>query len=417
MRQHVVVALGGNAILERGDKDVSVANQRRNIAKGMQSLSQVVNQNTTTIVHGNGPQVGLLLLENAAYLKQQQQQQQQRQQQQLGLDNNETKKNTSSSTTTTQPPPTSLDVLDAETEGQIGYLIESELRPYLVPQNRSMVTLLSQIVVDANDPSMIDPTKFVGPVYATKEEADRIAAADPAIRIKPDGAKGYRRVVPSPQPLRMVENQMRAVRRLRMASANSNNATAAEDAVKEELDIEDDTIVICAGGGGIPVIEELVNDGGENSYCYYRGIEAVIDKDRAAAMVGNALKADGLLILTDVPAVAVDYESESRRKWIRRASPSALETLAGQGHFPAGSMGPKIESAIDFVRRSDDPENAWAAIGSLHEAPLILQGKAGTTIRRTGKTRDDTGTEEDFIEYYEDKQDRDQQDHPELEVG
>ena len=220
--------------------------------------------------------------------------------------------------------------------------------PYSFSLLTGMATILSQIVCDPNDPSMKNPTKFVGPIY-TKEEAEKLEHP-----VKPDG-KYFRRVVPSPLPIRLIESQMKVVQQL----------------------TESDTIVICAGGGGIPVVQDPITG-------KYKGIEAVIDKDRAATMVGCALKAEGLLILTDVPAVATDFGTEDE-KFIKQATVGALKPLLH--HFPAGSMGPKIESAIEFVNQT----NGWAAIGSLKEAEKIVKGEAGTMIRPGGS---------EFIEFY-----------------
>jgi len=244
----------------------------------------------------------------------------------------------------------SLDVLDAETEGMLGYLIEQELQPHIA-EGRGMVTVLSQIVCDPKDPSMFNPTKFVGPVY-TKEEAEKLN-----VPVRPDGDH-YRRVVPSPLPIKLIDNQMTAVRQL----------------------TDSDCVVICAGGGGIPVIKDPVTG-------KYKGIEAVIDKDRAATMMGSALNAEGLLILTDVPAVALDF-GKPDMKFIKSAAPKTLKAL--MDHFPAGSMGPKVESAIEFVSRT----GGWAAIGSLHDATRVVAGEAGTTVRGSPS--------EDFIEFYSD---------------
>lgn len=320
LKQHLVIALGGNAMLKRGE-EMTVANQRKNIKDGVASLAPVVNANKVTLVHGNGPQVGLLMLEGDSYEKQ------------TGLEQ------------------MSLDVLDAETEGMLGYLIEQELQSYIA-KDRGMVTVLSQIVCDPNDPSMLNPTKFVGPVY-TKEEAEKLS-----VPIRPDG-EHFRRVVPSPMPVKLVDSQMKAVKKL----------------------VDSDCIVICAGGGGIPVVEDE-QDG------TYKGIEAVIDKDRAATMMGCALNADGLLILTDVPGIATDFGKPDQR-YIKSVAPSTLRALAG--HFPAGSMGPKVEAAIDFVTRKP---GGWAAVGSLKEAEQIVRGEAGTTIRG--------GPDDEFLEYYGD---------------
>lgn len=317
--QHLVLALGGNALLKR-KQDMTIGNQRQNIREGMQSLKGILNENVVTLVHGNGPQVGLLVLEGAAYEKE------------AGL------------------PQMQLDVLDAETEGMIGYLLEQEIQPY-VPPGRGIATVLSQILVDPKDPAFQNPTKFIGPVL-TKEEA-----ANLTVPYKQDGSY-YRRVVPSPLPVKMLDNQFRAVKLL----------------------TENGCLVICAGGGGIPCVQDEKTG-------HIRGIEAVIDKDRAACRMALDLKADGLMILTDVPGVALDFDSDNPR-WIKAVSPGILRTLGE--HFPDGSMGPKIQSVIDFVEKSS---GGWAAIGSLNEADKIMAGKAGTLIQYRG--------EGDFIEMYD----------------
>lgn len=350
-KQHVVVALGGNALLKRKEV-MTMENQRQNIRLGMQSLAGILKDNTVTMVHGNGPQVGLLVLESAAYEKA------------TGLEQMQ------------------LDVLDAETEGKslivfsgsvfsgsgfamlsepgnscsvgmIGYMLEQEMQPYL-EKDRGMVTVLSQIIVDPKDPAFENPTKFIGPVY-TKEEAEQLG-----LPIKPDG-EHYRRVVPSPLPVRLLDNQLAAVKTL----------------------TEKDCVVICAGGGGIPVVKDL-------STGHLQGVEAVIDKDRAACMVGLSLNADGLLILTDVAAVAEDFQSD-HPKWIKTASPGMLRSLSE--HFPAGSMGPKVESVIEFVEKG----GRWAAIGSLAQADHILAGESGTLIKPSSDGQD-------FIQYYDSDQ-------------
>jgi carbamate kinase len=320
--QHLVLALGGNALLKR-KQPMTIDNQRMNIREGLKSLKGILQKNAVTMVHGNGPQVGLLVLEGAAYEKE------------SGLEQ------------------MTLDVLDAETEGMIGYLLEQEMLPFL-PPDRGMATILSQILVDPKDPAFQNPTKFIGPVL-TKGEAEKLS-----VPYKQDG-EHYRRVVPSPLPVKMLDNQLKAVKLLS----------------------EQGCIVICAGGGGIPCVQD--EETGQ-----LRGIEAVIDKDRAACKVGLDLKADGLLILTDVSAVALDFQSD-HPKWIKAVSPRMLKSLAD--HFPAGSMGPKVESVIDFVESSGG--QGWAAIGSLKEADKVMAGEAGTLIQ------DRDGA--DFIEFYDEE--------------
>jgi len=320
--QHVVVALGGNALLKR-KQPMTVENQRLNIREGMESLKSILqNQKNVTMVHGNGPQVGLLVLEGAAYEKE------------SGLEQMQ------------------LDVLDAETEGMIGYLLEQEMQAHISPE-RGMVTVLSQILVDPTDAAFQNPTKFIGPVL-TKEEAEKLT-----VPYKQDG-EHYRRVVPSPLPVKMLDNQLKAIKLL----------------------TKEGCIVVCAGGGGIPCVEDPQTG-------HWKGIEAVIDKDRAACMLGLDLNADGLLILTDVSAVALDFQSDHPR-WIKSVSPNMLRSLST--HFPDGSMGPKIESVIDFVEKSGG--RGWAAIGSLKEADKIMTGEAGTIIR----ARSDG---QDFIDFYD----------------
>lgn len=301
--------------------------QRENIEEGVKSFVSVVRNNTCTIVHGNGPQVGLLALEDAAYQKQQQQ------------------------LASAQTEPIALDILDAETEGMIGYQIEQELSQQLADRKRGMVTVLSQIVVDKSDPAFANPTKFIGPIY-TQDEAD---ALPPGMTLKKDGDY-YRRVVPSPLPVRLIDQQLEAVKLL-----TSNNC-----------------VVICAGGGGIPVVEDAESR-------RLVGVEAVIDKDRAAAMLGTSLGAHGLLILTDVGGVATGFGTADER-WIRSASPERLRDL--MEHFPDGSMGPKVGSVIDFVQRG----GRWGKIGSLHEANKIVDGSAGLVV--TSKNG------QDHLEYY-----------------
>lgn len=304
-QQHIVVALGGNALLKRGEK-LNVLNQRKNIADGIDSLSNVLKHNKITFVHGNGPQVGLLALQGAAYQKQ------------SGTEAME------------------LDVLDAETEGMIGYLLEQEIDHALGndAKRRGVVTLLSQIIVDPKDEAFNNPTKFIGQVYS-KEEALKLGKP-----IKPDG-QYYRQVVPSPMPVRLIDEQLTAIKLL----------------------TDHNVIVICAGGGGIPVVLEEGR---------LKGIEAVIDKDRAACMMGKTLGADGLMILTDVPSVAINH-GKPDEKWIKSASPEQILQLSD--HFPDGSMGPKVSSAIDFVQ-----SGGWSMIGSLKEASKMLDRNAGTVV-------------------------------------
>ena len=318
--QKLIIALGGNALLQRG-QPMTMENQQESIAEAAQNLRNILNRNTICFVHGNGPQVGLLALQDAAYHK----------------ENGNT---------------THLDILDAETEGMIGYLLEQELDNVV---DKVTVTILSQIEVDPKDPAFHKPTKFIGPVY-NEEEAKTLhltkveSNGEYWVRegdefFKRDGEK-LRRVVASPLPLRLLEL----------------------DAI--QLLVDRDFIVICAGGGGIPVVR--IPD--ESGRLITRGVEAVIDKDRAATMLGLGVDAHGLMILTDVPGVATNFGDKAKQKWIKSVSPEKLQSMMKD--FPAGSMGPKVESAIEFVTKS----GGWCTIGSLMDADLMMKREAGTLV-------------------------------------
>lgn len=299
----VVVALGGNALLRRG-QDLTAENQRENVRIAAEALAPIAAQHQLVVSHGNGPQVGLLTLQGAAYKPDE-----------------------------AYP----LDVLGAETEGMIGYMIEQELGN-LLPEEVPFATLLTMIEVDPADPAFLDPTKFIGPVY-DEAEARRLAQ-EKGWTIKQDGDK-WRQVVASPKPKRIFE--IRPIEWL----------------------LEKETIVICAGGGGIPTMY----DEGHN----LRGIEAVIDKDLASELLARELGADLLILATDADAVYLDWGTSDKRG-INLASPDIMDAY----EFAAGSMGPKVEAACQFARLSG---GGAAAIGALADLPSILDGVAGTTIR------------------------------------
>ncbi|OGO56500.1 MAG: carbamate kinase [Chloroflexi bacterium RBG_16_72_14] len=299
----VVAALGGNALLRRG-QPMTAANQRANVAVAARALLPIALEHDLVLTHGNGPQVGLLSLQNAAYKPDE------------------------------EYP---LDVLGAETEGMIGYLLEQELGN-LLGAGRPMATILTRVEVDPADPAFGHPTKPIGPVY-DREEAER-HAVEKSWTIAPDGAR-WRRVVPSPQPRAIVEIGV------------------------IDLLVREGVIVVCAGGGGIPVTA-----GSEGGYI---GIEAVIDKDFAGALLATSLHADAFLMLTDVDAAYVDWGTPDARA-IRRVSPAAL----AQWTFAAGSMGPKVEAACRFV----NADSGFAVIGSLADAGAMLRGEAGTMVTR-----------------------------------
>lgn len=297
----IVVALGGNALLHRGEP-MTAENQQSNIRLAAQAIAMLAQTHDVIITHGNGPQVGLLALQAETY---------------KGV----------------QPYP--LDVLNAETEGMIGYLIEQELRNQL--PDRQIVTLLTQVEVDATDPAFAHPTKPIGSIY-TQAEAEQLAA-ERGWAIAPDGA-AYRRVVPSPDPRRIIE--LGAI----------------------QLLVQSGVLVICVGGGGIPVV---VTPTGA-----IRGIEAVIDKDLAAALLATSLKVEVLLLLTDVDAVYTSWGTSAAQP-LHRVSPEQLRRYS----FAPGSMAPKVEAVCRFVEQT----GGMAGIGRLQDATAILTGQAGTLVQ------------------------------------
>ncbi len=300
-RQRIVIALGGNALLKRGEP-LTVENQRRNVRAAARAIAPVTEGNDIVISHGNGPQVGLLALQSAA-----------------------------------SGQHTPLDVLGAETEGMIGYMIEQELGN-LVPFERPFATMLTMVEVDPRDPAFTNPTKPIGPMYT--EDAARSLAAERGWNVAPDGT-GWRRVVPSPLPRRIFE--LRPIRWL----------------------LEKNTIVICAGGGGIPTVYD---SGGS-----LVGAEVVIDKDRASAVLAREVEADLLVMATDVAGVYADWGT-SKHRLLQRATATELRAL----RFASGSMGPKVDAAIAFVEET----GGRAAIGSLQEIGEIVAGRAGTSVVR-----------------------------------
>jgi len=297
----IVVALGGNALLRRGQA-LTAENQRENVRIAAEALAPIAKEHELVVSHGNGPQVGLLALQGAAYKPDE-----------------------------AYP----LDVLGAETEGMIGYMIEQEMGN-LLPQEVPFATILTMIEVDGADPAFQQPTKFIGPVY-DKADAERLAA-EKGWSIKPDGDK-WRRVVPSPAPKRIFE--LRPIKWL----------------------LEKGSIVICAGGGGIPTVYD------KNGKLH--GVEAVIDKDFASELLARELGADLFIMATDADAVYLDWGTP-RARGIKRAAPKALSKY----DFPAGSMGPKVEAACSFAEATGKA----AAIGALADLQGIVMGTAGTTV-------------------------------------
>src|SRR3954464_9941332 len=302
----IPVALGGNALLQRG-QPMTAQMQRQNVRTAAQQLAPIAEGNELVISHGNGPQVGLLALQAAAYEE-------------------------------VEAYP--LDVLGAQTEGMIGYMIEQELGNIL-PFERPFASILTMVEVDPDDPAFSDPTKFIGPVYS-KEDAERLAA-EKGWQIKPDGDK-WRRVVASPLPKRIFE--IRPIQWL----------------------LEKGAVVVCTGGGGLPTMytpgtRQLV------------GAEVVIDKDRASALLAEQLGADLFIMATDVDAVYVDWGKPDQRA-IGITTPAEVASL----DLPAGSMGPKVEAAAAFVRRT----GKRSAIGTLAQLGGVVAWEQGTRLEPDG---------------------------------
>jgi carbamate kinase len=297
--ERVVVALGGNALLRRGEP-ADVETQRRHAAAAVEAVAGLAPEHELIITHGNGPQVGLLALQAEAYA---------------------------------EVPAYPLDVLGAESEGMIGYLLEQELTNAV--GDRPVATLLTQVVVEVEDPAFAEPTKPIGPVY-DPATAERLRAERGWAMVAE--REGQRRAVASPEPVALVE--LRAIRTL----------------------VEAGVLVVCAGGGGIPVVAE----GGR-----LRGIEAVVDKDLVAALLACELGADALLLLTDVAAVEADWGTPSARPL---AELGAAEL--GRLELAPGSMAPKVEAARRFAAET----GGLAAIGALEDAEAILRGERGTRV-------------------------------------
>lgn len=303
----IVVALGGNALLERGQVPDAAA-QVDNIGRAMRALAPLTDDHEVVITHGNGPQVGILAMESADDAR------------------------------LAQPYP--FDALGAMTQGLIGYWILQAIgneRPY-----RQFAAVLNQTLVDADDPAFADPTKFVGEVY--DEATARTLADKHGWHVRADG-DGWRRVVPSPRPREIIETRL----------------------IDHLLD--ESVIVVCAGGGGVPVVRTETGD--------LRGVEAVIDKDLTAALLAHRLKADRLVVLTDVPAVMLGWGTDDARP-LRRATPGELREL----DLPAGSMGPKVEAVCRFVEVGG--KGVAAAIGRLEDASALVDGGAGTFVTADG---------------------------------
>ncbi|KAF2957685.1 carbamate kinase [Thermotoga sp. Ku-13t] len=309
MKKLAVVAIGGNAVNRPGEKPTA-ENMFSAVEEAMGYLVEMLDEYDIVITHGNGPQVGNILI-----------------QQEMAKD---------------IIPPFPIDVNDAQTQGSLGYMIVQSLRNQLSKRNlhREIAALITQIIVDKNDEAFKKPSKPVGPFY-NEEEAKKLMTEKGWI-MKEDAGRGWRRVVPSPKPLDIVEKEV------------------------IKLLLKNDVIVVAAGGGGIPVINE---DG------RLKGVEAVIDKDRASALLAIEIGADELIILTGVEKVALNY-SKPNQVYLDRLTVEEAGRYLKEGHFPSGSMGPKIEAAIDFVTRT----GKTCLITDMKKLKEALSGQTGTRI-------------------------------------
>ncbi len=309
-RKTIVVALGGNAIIEEGTEG-TITQQFANTRKSLAAIvGMIADGHKVVLTHGNGPQVGVHLIQNEA--------------------------------ASAQVPPSPLGVIVADTQGSMGYMIAQSLANtmHLKGISKDVVTVITQVEVDPADPSMLNPTKYVGPFYKA-EQVEKLR--DRGWIIKEDPGRGFRRVVPSPIPLDVIE----------------------KDTIRDLID--EGKIVIAVGGGGIPVYREA--DG------RLEGVDAVIDKDRASALLANLINADELVILTGVDKVAINFKKPDQ-KVFDHLTVAECERYLAEGQFPKGSMGPKIEAACDFVRRG----GARVIITSLENATAAVEGKAGTVV-------------------------------------
>lgn len=309
--KRVVIAIGGNSLTPT-DKSNWIGSQFKNTRTSIESLIHLIEQDySIAITHGNGPQVGIALKRVEE--------------------------------TRNSLPEIPLGVLVADTEGSIGYMIEQSLQNKLNDKGikTSVATVLTQVVVDKNDPALLDPTKYIGSFY-TEEEAKKLAAENGWI-VKKDADRGWRRVVGSPKPKDIVNKEI----------------------IKQLLDMKN--IVIAAGGGGIPVYLD------ENNHL--DGIDAVIDKDMASALLGNLIGADELYIMTAVNKVALNFGTPEQKN-LDVMTMSEADKYLNEGHFPYGSMGPKMKSAIMFLRNGGK-RVIITAIDKLADA---IEGKDGTSI-------------------------------------
>lgn len=312
MKKTVIVAIGGNAIIQEGQIG-TIEEQFENVKISCEPIIDLIEEgHNVVLTHGNGPQVGNVLLKVEAAKD--------------------------------IVAPNTLDVCGAETQGSLGYIIQQSLINRIKERNikKNVATIITQVVVDKDDKAFTNPTKPIGPFYS-KSRADELKKEEGLVLVE-DSGRGFRRVVPSPKPLEIIEK-----------------------ATISKL-LENDFIVITAGGGGIPVIRD--NDG-------IKGVEAVIDKDYASALVAQETGADYLIILTGVPKVAINFGKENQ-KFIDSMTIAEAKKYLAEGQFPPGSMGPKIEAAIHFLENG----KGEAIITSIDKLKEALHGKTGTRITK-----------------------------------
>ncbi len=310
--EKIVIALGGNALLRKGNRG-TYEEQMKNAVETAQKIADLIELDYEIVItHGNGPQVGAILVQNDAA------------------------KN--------QVPPMPLDVLNAETQGQIGYMIQNALKNILIERgvDKQVVTIVTQVVVREADSAFQNPSKFVGPYY-TEEEAKKLMKEKGWI-IKPDPRGGWRRVVPSPEPIDIVEKE------------------AIQALLREGM------VPITVGGGGIPVVKR-----GDK----YVGVEAVIDKDLASSLVAKLINADMFIILTDVENVMLNY-GKPEQVPLRKVSLDDLRRYYEEGHFPPGSMGPKVKAIINYL----ESRNGIGIIAHLNKLLEAIELRSGTIVER-----------------------------------
>jgi len=305
----IVIALGGNAIITKNDK-YTYLNLLKNIRKTCKNISKLIKENKAVITHGNGSEIGFLLLQNEIAKR--------------------------------KIPEMPLDVLGAESEGLIGYILQEQLINVLRKNKikRNVATLITQTLVSKNDVAFKNPTKFIGQFYTEKQIKNL------KFTVKKDSNRGYRRVVPSPKPIMIIESNI--INKL----------------------VEKNYIVVCAGGGGVPVVLENKK---------LKGVNCVVDKDLSSSCLANEINADLLLIITDVDKVYLNY-GKYNQICLRKLNINDAKKYLNEGQFPDGSMGPKIKAAINFLEKFNQKRKV--IITNINNIEKALKGKEGTTIVR-----------------------------------